>query len=97
MCRKSQFHCKKKVEFSAISAIAEFNFGPVLSMEFRQADGDHSFRLSMARQRKRLRNSENAATGITKERQKKRKLATEKAQKEYEKQHGTTGYGPGLF
>ena len=50
-CTKSMFHSKDRVEFSAIIAIAEFNFGPEFSNSLAVehigvSAGDHSNRLS---------------------------------------------------
>lgn len=99
-CSKTDFHSRGRVEFSALTAIAEFNFGPAAAMEVKKilglSSGQHASRLSSARAKKRIYKSDCVRQDAEKKRRKQRKTAQEKAAREAEEEDGV-GNGAGQF
>ncbi|GFS07563.1 hypothetical protein ElyMa_001252400 [Elysia marginata] len=101
-CNKSQCHPHDRVEFSMLSGIAEFNFGPtalshVENEVYEIAPGPSTNRLRSARSRKRLEKSKDAAKGKEKARKAKRTEAINRREADTSRDYGDTGYGAGQY
>ena len=101
-CSKSKCHSHDRVEFSMLSGIAEFNFGPTslshLEEEvYKIVSGPSTHRLRAARSRKRLQKSKDVAKGKEKARKKKRTEAAKRREADTLRDYGETGYGAGRY
>ena len=99
-CPKTSFYSRPRVEFSAILAIAEFNFGPAFCVNLRNMYGtsvsDPAIKLGQVREHKKLNNSARREKFKENNIRNKKREATAKMNAELEEAEGGPMYGPGI-